>query len=46
MDAIMLRALPVKNASELVTPYLDWQTPSFKILAFNTAKVARISELI
>jgi hypothetical protein len=26
--------------------YLDWQTRSIKILAFKTAKVARISEMI
>jgi hypothetical protein len=26
--------------------YLDWQTRSVKILAFKTAKVAGISELI
>lgn len=26
--------------------YLDWQTRFIKILAFKTAKVARISELI
>jgi hypothetical protein len=29
-----------------IIAYLDWQTRFIKILAFKTAKVARISELI
>ena len=29
-----------------LNPHLDWQTPFIKVLAFKTAKAARISELI